>query len=97
MASELLGRNENRVNAAFTVAEGIMNMADAKRSDAEWRDQLSPEQYRILRQAGTEPPGSGVLLHNKEQGQYRCGACGAPLFDREHKYDSGSGWPSRSA
>ena len=72
-------------------------MADAKRSDAEWRDQLSPEQYRILRQAGTEPPGSGELLHNKQHGQYRCGACGAPLFDSEHKYDSGSGWPSFTA
>ena len=72
-------------------------MADVKRSDAEWRDKLSPEQYRILRQAGTEPPGSGELLHNKQAGQYVCGACGAPLFDSEHKYDSGSGWPSFTA
>ena len=72
-------------------------MTDAKRSDAEWRDKLSPEQYRILRQAGTEPPGSGEFLHNKQAGQYRCGACGAPLFDSEHKYESGSGWPSFTA
>lgn len=72
-------------------------MTDAKRSDAEWRDKLSSEQYRILRQAGTEPPGSGALLHHKGAGQYLCAACGAPLFDSEHKYDSGSGWPSFTA
>jgi len=67
------------------------------RTDAEWRDKLSPEQYRILRQAGTEPPGSGPLLHNKGKGMYRCAGCGAPLFDSNTKYDSGSGWPSFTA
>lgn len=65
--------------------------------DADWRQNLSPEQYRVLRQAGTEPPGSGELLHNKEPGGYRCAGCGAPLFDSEHKFDSGSGWPSFTA
>ena len=68
-----------------------------KRSDAEWRHDLTPEQYRILRQAGTEPPGSGALLNNKQPGQYRCAGCGAPLFDSDHKYDSKSGWPSFTA
>ena len=68
-------------------------MAD-KRSDAEWQARLTPEQFRILRQAGTEPPGSGALLHNKEKGRYRCAACCAELFDSATKYDSGSGWPS---
>ncbi len=72
-------------------------MTDPKRSDAEWRETLSPEQYRILRQAGTEPPGSGALLDNKAEGQYRCAGCGAELFDSEHKYDSRSGWPSFTA
>ena len=72
-------------------------MTDHKRSDAEWRDTLTPEQFRILRQGGTEAPGSGALLHNKGDGQYRCAACGAPLFDSEHKYDSRSGWPSFTA
>ncbi len=65
-----------------------------KLTDAEWRASLSPEQYRILRQAGTEPPGSGDLLNNKEDGDYRCAACGTPLFRSDDKYDSGSGWPS---
>ena len=68
-----------------------------KISDAEWRSKLSPEQYRILRQAGTEPPGSGPLLHNKDKGRYRCAGCGAELFESDTKYDSRSGWPSFTA
>ena len=69
-------------------------MTDPKRSDAEWREKLTPEQYRILRQAGTEPPFSGELLDVKEKGEFRCAACGEPLFESDTKYDSGSGWPS---
>lgn len=67
---------------------------ESRLTDAEWRGKLSPEQYRILRQAGTEPPGSGALLENKKQGEYLCAGCGAPLFRSDDKYDSGSGWPS---
>lgn len=62
--------------------------------DDEWKDKLTPEQYRILRQKGTEAPFSGELLHNKDKGTYACGACGSPLFKSDHKFDSGSGWPS---
>ena len=69
-------------------------MAKLDRTDAEWRASLTPEQYRILRQAGTEPPWSGDLLDVKEQGEFRCAGCGAPLFASDSKYDSGSGWPS---
>lgn len=72
-----------------------MNKVD--RSDAEWRATLTPEQYRILRQGGTEPPGSGELLHVKEKGEFRCAACGEPLFSSDTKYESGSGWPSFTA
>ena len=68
-----------------------------KKSDAEWRQSLTPEQYRILRQAGTEPPFSGELLSTKGKGAFRCAGCGAPLFESETKYDSGSGWPSFTA
>ncbi|HXW76973.1 MAG TPA: peptide-methionine (R)-S-oxide reductase MsrB [Candidatus Eremiobacteraceae bacterium] len=67
---------------------------DTDRDDKRWRDRLSPEQFRVLRRGGTEPPFSGKLLHNKEQGLYLCGACGTPLFRSTAKYDSGSGWPS---
>ncbi len=63
-------------------------------SDAEWRDRLSPEQYKVLRQAGTEPPFSGEYVDTDENGLYRCGACGNPLFSSETKFHSGSGWPS---
>ena len=69
-------------------------MDKMKRTDAEWRARLSPEQYRILRQGGTEPPWSGELLETKDKGEFRCAACGEPLFDSDSKYDSGSGWPS---
>ncbi len=67
---------------------------DSSLTDAEWRSKLTPEQYRILREGGTEPPWSGELLGNKAQGEYRCAACGEPLFKSDSKYDSGSGWPS---
>ena len=67
------------------------------RTDAEWRAALTPEQYRILRQAGTEPPGSGALLKVKDKGEFRCAACGEPLFSSDTKYESGSGWPSFTA
>jgi len=66
-------------------------------SEQEWRERLSPEQYRILREAGTEPPWSGELLGNKRDGEYRCAGCGTPLFRSDSKYDSGSGWPSFTA
>jgi peptide-methionine (R)-S-oxide reductase len=64
------------------------------KTDADWKRELTPEQYRILREAGTEPPFSGKLLHNKEAGTYSCAACGSPLFKSETKFDSGCGWPS---
>ncbi len=64
------------------------------RSEEEWKNILTPEEYRILREKGTEPPGSGELYHNAETGMYVCRACGSELFSSETKYDSGSGWPS---
>jgi peptide-methionine (R)-S-oxide reductase len=61
------------------------------------RKTLTEEQHRVLREGGTEPPGTGKLLHNKAKGTYRCAGCGAPLFASDTKYDSGSGWPSFTA
>ena len=63
-------------------------------SDDEWKKKLTPEQYRVLRQKGTEAPGTGELLHNKNSGDYVCGACGNVVFKSDTKFDSGSGWPS---
>jgi len=67
-------------------------------SDEEWRQKLTPEQYHVLREKGTELPGSGKLLHNKADGTYVCAACGTPLFKSDAKYDSTMpgliGWPS---
>ncbi len=64
---------------------------------AEQNKTLSDEQHRVLREGGTEPPGSGKLLHNKASGTYTCAGCGTPLFGSDTKYDSGSGWPSFTA
>lgn len=63
-------------------------------SDEEWRVKLTPEQFQILRQAGTERPFTGEYEKNKAAGEYRCAGCGQPLFSSDAKYDSGSGWPS---
>ena len=63
-------------------------------SDAEWREKLTPEQYRVLRQQGTERAFTGEYEKNKASGEYVCAGCGQPLFESEAKFDSGSGWPS---
>ena len=65
-----------------------------RKSEDQWRRELTPEQYRILREKGTEPAFTGQYVNNKEEGLYRCAACGMPLFSSQAKYDSRSGWPS---
>jgi len=64
------------------------------KSEQEWREQLTPEQYAVLRRKATEPPFTGKYVYSKEDGMYRCAACGADLFSSDTKFESGSGWPS---
>ncbi len=67
--------------------------AELTKTNQEWRKELTPQQYEILREGGTERPGTGALLHNSESGMYTCGACGADLFTSDSKFDSHCGWP----
>ncbi|HLG68870.1 MAG TPA: peptide-methionine (R)-S-oxide reductase MsrB [Chloroflexota bacterium] len=68
--------------------------AKVQKSEEEWRQQLTPEQYEVLRQKGTERAFTGKYAHSKEQGTYVCAGCGTPLFDSKTKFESGTGWPS---
>ena len=71
-----------------------MSQDKIDKTDAQWREQLTPEQYHITREGGTEPAFSGEYHDLKAKGIYRCVGCGTPLFSSAEKYDSGSGWPS---
>jgi peptide-methionine (R)-S-oxide reductase len=75
-------------------AEEPMMSTDQQRSEDYWREKLTPEQYRVLREGGTERAFAGELYEHKEDGVYTCAACGQQLFDSETKFESGSGWPS---
>ena len=82
---------ENNTNTASPSAAKPQKL---DRSDADWQQMLSPEQYEILRKKGTERPFTGALHNNHADGLYHCGACNAPLFKSDAKFESGSGWPS---
>ena len=69
-------------------------MEKVKKSEQEWQQELTPEQYEVVRKKGTEAPFTSELNDVKDPGQFVCVACGQPLFDSEHKFDSGTGWPS---
>ena len=69
-------------------------MANVEKSEQEWRTELTPEQFHVLRNKGTEAPFSGEFDHTVEPGTYRCAGCGMTLFESETKYDSGCGWPA---
>src|SRR2546421_12024437 len=64
------------------------------KTEQEWREELTPEQYDVLRRQGTEPPFTGRYVYSKDRGTYRCAACGADLFSSDTKFESGTGWPS---
>jgi peptide-methionine (R)-S-oxide reductase len=69
-------------------------MEKVMKTEQEWREQLTPAEYAVLREAATEPPWTGRYVDTKADGVYRCAACGLELFDADTKFDSGSGWPS---
>ncbi|WP_400080075.1 peptide-methionine (R)-S-oxide reductase MsrB [Winogradskyella sp. R77965] len=77
-------KNETKEKETFAVTK----------TDKEWKEQLTEKQYYVLREAGTERPFSSALNKNYEKGVYHCAACDTPLFKSEHKFDSGTGWPS---
>jgi peptide-methionine (R)-S-oxide reductase len=74
--------------------KGTRGMTEINRTDSEWREKLTPDQYRVLREEGTEAPFTGKYVHVKDDGVYRCAACGAELFNSDTKFESGTGWPS---
>ena len=82
------------VSISLTVNAQTQKKYNVSKPNSEWKKLLSPQQYYILREAGTERPFSSPLNYNKKKGSYVCAACKTPLYKSEHKYNSGSGWPS---
>jgi peptide-methionine (R)-S-oxide reductase len=83
--------NRRRLDMSEVAGEGTQKL---KKTEAEWRELLTPDQFHVLREKGTERAFTGALLANHDDGVYRCAACRSPLFKAETKFESGSGWPS---
>jgi peptide-methionine (R)-S-oxide reductase len=84
----------DRINLVRPLGSEVETLEKVKKSEQEWREQLTPEQYDVVRNKGTEAPFTSELNNVKDAGTFVCAACGQPLFDSENKFDSGTGWPS---
>jgi peptide-methionine (R)-S-oxide reductase len=78
----------------MTETQEVLPKEKVQKTEAEWREQLTPEQFYVMRQKGTERPFTGALVNNHADGVYHCAGCNAPLFPSDTKFESGSGWPS---
>src|SRR5258708_17347260 len=87
-------RERNRQMRKTRVTTDAATAREISKADEQWRQELTPLQYSILRQAHTERPFTGEYVHNHEDGFYRCAGCGAKLFSSDAKFNSGTGWPS---
>ncbi len=87
-------RKADQIKASFNEQTPAMLTDKIEKTEAEWQQILTPEQFQVLRKKGTERAGSGVLLNNHEAGIYKCAACELELFDAHAKFESGTGWPS---
>jgi peptide-methionine (R)-S-oxide reductase len=91
----ILGRKDKEAYRAPTLAPDEVDPSEhVERSEGEWKELLSPQQYHVVRKQGTERAFTGEYTNNKAKGTYHCVACGNPLFDSETKFESGTGWPS---
>lgn len=86
---EIIARQSDNSTQSQAMEKNTMSQ-----NEDDWKQKLTPEQYHVLREKGTERPFTGQYLNNKSDGVYRCGACGNPIFTSDTKFDSGSGWPS---
>lgn len=94
LASSACSRKTDEIKASFNEQTPAMMTDKIQKTEAEWKQILTPQQFQVLRKKGTEPAGSGELLNTHDAGIYKCAACDLDLFSADAKFESGTGWPS---